>query len=54
VINSTAPDRTNPAETTNTSATISVAGWPNPSKAFLLSTTPNTTAIINAEKATRS
>ena len=54
VINITAPERTSPAETTSTSATISVAGWPKPSKAFLVGTTPSTTPAISAAKATMS
>ncbi len=33
VISSTAPERTSPAETTSTSATIIVAAWPKPAKA---------------------
>ncbi len=54
VIRNTAPERTSPAETISTSATISVAEWPNPSKACLVSTTPSTTATMSAVKATRS
>ena len=54
VISNTAPDRVSPADTISTSATTSVAGWPKPAKASLLSTTPSTTATISAAKATRS
>ena len=54
VISITAPERTNPAETTKTSATIRVAGWPKPSKAFSVGTTPSTTPSISAPKATMS
>ena len=54
VISSTAPERTSPAETTSTSATTRVAGWPKPSKACLAGTTPSTTPAISAPKATRS
>ena len=52
VISSTAPDRTSPADTISTSATMSVAGWPNPANASSLGTTPRTTPISNAVKAT--
>ena len=54
VIRSTAPDRTSPAETTSTSATMIVAGWPKPENASLVGTTPSTTPVIRAAKATRS
>ena len=54
VIRYTAPDLTNPAETTSTSATMIVAGCPNPEKASELGTTPVRTPISSAENATRS
>ncbi len=52
VIRNTAPDRTSPADTISTSATTSVAGWPNPAKASLVGTAPRTTATISAPNAT--
>ena len=54
VIRNTAPERTSPAETTSTSATISVAEWPKPAKASFAGTTPSTTPTRRAVKATRS
>ena len=54
VIRNTAPDRTSPADTTKTSATTKVAGWPKPEKASFVGTTPNTTPAISAANATRS
>ena len=54
VIRNTAPERTRPAETTSTSATTSVAGWPKPENAALVGITPVTTPISSAVKATRS
>ena len=54
VIRNTAPERTSPAETTSTSATTSVAGWPKPANASLAGTSPSRTATISAPKATRS
>ena len=54
VIRNTAPERTSPAETTSTSATTMVAGWPKPLNALSVGTTPSTTPAISAENATRS
>ena len=54
VISITTPARVSPAETTRTSATTRVAGWPKPSNAFSAGTRPATTAIRRAEKAIRS
>ena len=54
VIRNTAPERTNPADTTSTSATTNVAGWPNPANASEGSTTPSVAPTISAPKATMS
>ena len=52
VIKYTAPERTRPDETTNTKATMIVAGCPKPENAEPVGTTPTITPIISAEKAT--
>jgi hypothetical protein len=51
---STAPELTRPRETISTSAMMTTAGWPKPSKADSGSIWPATTAISSAAKATRS
>ena len=54
VIMSIAPEFCRPRDTISTSATIIVAGWPKPAKACDVGTTPNTSAINKAQKATMS
>ena len=51
---SMAPELVSPRDTIRTSAMITTAGWPKPENALSTGTTPATSAISSAVKATRS